>query len=99
MSAVLIVPGISERITPPRLFIGGKPVGGEGATELSVVDPATGRTRALYRGASPAQVDDAIAAAARAVRAGAALPAVERGAILRDAATLIRERADDIARA
>ena len=97
MSAVPIVPGTPERIAPPRLFIGGKPVEGEGP-ELSVVDPATGRSIAAFRGASPAQVEDAIAAAARAFPAWAAMPAVERGAILRNAAALIRQRAEDIAR-
>jgi len=85
-------------LSPPRLFINGKHMEGESATELALVDPATGAPLAAFRGASGPQVQAAIDAAARAFPAWAATPAHERAAILRGAAARLRQRVEDIAR-
>jgi succinate-semialdehyde dehydrogenase/glutarate-semialdehyde dehydrogenase len=97
MSATPIA-AAQERVAFPGLLIDGRWVEGEAAPELAVIDPATGKALATFRGASSAQVDAAIAAAARSFPAWAATPAVERSAILRGAAALMRARADEIAR-
>lgn len=94
MSA-LPIPPAAEIL--PQLFIAGKWVDGEGA-ENALFDPGTGTRFATYRGASMAQVDAAIAAADAAFAKWRAMPTVERSAILRRAAALLRERQDEIAR-
>ncbi len=99
MSALPRTPDTASAVvSAPRLFIDGAWVAGEGTAEVSIVDPATGRPRAKARGASSAQVERAIAAAARAFRGWAATSAFDRANILRRAAGLIRQRADEIAR-
>lgn len=79
------------------LFIDGQYVEGEGA-ELEVRYPYTGEVIARLREASPKQVAQATAAAARAQKAWAALRPVERGRVLSEAARLIRARGDELAR-
>ena len=63
-----------------------------------VIDPATGGTLGELPLADAADLDRALAATAKAYRVWRATPAVERGAVLRRAAGLLRERADVIAR-
>ncbi|MCQ0971225.1 betaine-aldehyde dehydrogenase [Paracoccus sp. TK19116] len=79
------------------LWIGGKPVEGQGA-ELPVLYPFTGEPVAMLAEASAAQVAEACATAAKAQGEWAALPPVERGRVLIRAAQIIRERNDDLAR-
>lgn len=82
---------------PASLFIDGQYVEGEGP-ELEVRFPYTGEVIATLREASPAQVAQATEAAERAQKAWAALRPVERGRVLTEAARLIRERGEELAR-
>jgi succinate-semialdehyde dehydrogenase/glutarate-semialdehyde dehydrogenase len=63
-----------------------------------VINPATGEALGELPLATPADLDQALAAAQRAWPAWRALMPVARGRILKRAADLIRERADSIAR-
>lgn len=84
---------------PPRLqnWIGGRAVPGSGAV-FTTVNPATGEVLAEVETAEQAQVDQAVAAAARAQVAWAETPGAARARILRRAADLLRERNDELAR-
>ena len=79
-----------------RLLIRGEQVAGEGA-ELAVENPATEETVKDLRGASPEQVDAAIAGAREAARGWAATPAVERAEMLHEAATRMRAMTEELA--
>ncbi len=79
------------------LFIGGRPVEGQGAP-LPVLYPFTGQVIATLHEASAEQVADACRIAADAQPAWAALPPVERGRVLARAAQIIRDRGDELAR-
>ncbi|MDZ4363296.1 NAD-dependent succinate-semialdehyde dehydrogenase [Brevundimonas sp.] len=79
------------------LFIDGRFVSGGGRTTEPVFNPATTRPIADLHHATDADLDEAVAAAARAFPAWAATTALERSAILRRAARLIRERIEAIA--
>ncbi|WP_430913148.1 NAD-dependent succinate-semialdehyde dehydrogenase [Methylobacterium sp. sgz302541] len=70
--------------------------GSEGET-LPVLNPATGETIGRHAVASRADLDRALEAAARGFSAWRKVPAFERAKVLRRAADLLRERADDIA--
>nr|WP_246013318.1 NAD-dependent succinate-semialdehyde dehydrogenase [Pigmentiphaga humi] len=80
------------------MYIDGEWIGREGRDTQPVVDPATGGVLAHLPLARAEDLDRALAAAERAFESWAATPAFERGRILRRAAGLIRERAEDIAR-
>ncbi|MEM5516393.1 betaine-aldehyde dehydrogenase [Henriciella sp. AS95] len=80
------------------LFIDGKRVAGEGETEFICRNPATGEEIGRFREASPDQIEAAIASATRAQKGWAAMPAEERGRILRKAAEILRSRNDELAR-
>jgi betaine-aldehyde dehydrogenase len=69
----------------------------EGET-LTVRYPYTGAEIARIHEATPAVMEAALAAAARAQPAWAALRPVERGRVLARAAAIIRERAEELAR-
>lgn len=69
--------------------------GSAGAAD--VVDPATEKAAGRVSLAGPADVEAAIVAADQARMAWAHRPAIERGAILCQAATLLRERTSEIA--
>jgi lactaldehyde dehydrogenase/glycolaldehyde dehydrogenase len=64
---------------------------------VDVVDPATEEVVARVGSATPADVDDAVAAARAAQPAWAATPAVERSAVLRAMADLLERHADELA--
>ncbi|MFN4130226.1 MAG: betaine-aldehyde dehydrogenase [Paracoccaceae bacterium] len=64
---------------------------------IEVIYPATGEVIARLHEATPALIDRALAAATRAQTAWAATRPVERARILRRAADLIRDRAEDLA--
>jgi aldehyde dehydrogenase (NAD+) len=69
---------------PDRLFIGGRPVVGEGE-RFAVLSPGTGEAIAEVAGASEAQVEAAIGAARQAYDSNvwSGLPAIERAQVLR----------------
>ena len=69
-----------------------------GGKTIPVLNPATGQTIGSVAHAAIADLDLALAAAQRGFDAWRRIPAFERTAILRRAAGLLRERADDIAR-
>lgn len=81
----------------PKLFIDGQWIAGSGDVEAAIVNPATGETVATYRSPSTADLDAALYAAARGFRQWRAVPAYQRGVILRKAAALLRERTPQIA--
>lgn len=83
--------------TELKLFIDGAWRQGEGDAS-PVINPASGDTIAELRLASTANLDEALAAADRAWPAWRALDVEKRGAILRKAASLLRERAEEIGR-
>jgi acyl-CoA reductase-like NAD-dependent aldehyde dehydrogenase len=69
------------------------------AGTMTAVSPASGAAFASVAVASPADVDDAVAAAGAAWPSWAALPVFERAACCRAVAAAIDTRADDLARA
>ncbi|GAA4001602.1 NAD-dependent succinate-semialdehyde dehydrogenase [Sphingomonas humi] len=83
--------------TELKLFIDGAWRSGEGDT-APVINPATGDTIAELPLASTANLDEALAAADRAWPAWRATDVEARGAILRKAAALLRERSEQIGR-
>ncbi|MCZ8019697.1 NAD-dependent succinate-semialdehyde dehydrogenase [Novosphingobium sp.] len=80
------------------LFINGSWKIGEGRDLFPVVDPARGETIAEVPLASPADLNEALAAAERGFALWKNTPAEQRAAVLTKAAALLRERADGIAR-
>ena len=65
---------------------------------IAVVNPATGQNIGTVAHAGIADLDRALAAAQKGFEAWRVVPAAERAAVMRRAATLLRERAGDIAR-
>jgi len=80
------------------LYIDGEFIDGGGRREEDVFDPSTGQPIARLPHASTADLDRALAAAARAFERWRQTSALERGALLRRVAQLTRERSDEIAR-
>jgi len=83
--------------TELKLFIDGAWRAGEGE-RAGVVNPASGDTIAEVPLASAAELDEALAASARAWPEWRATDVEKRGAILHQAANLLRERAEHIGR-
>lgn len=83
----------------PQLWEGRLWSGGwrEASATIEVTEPATGTVVATAGAATPADVDAAVAAAVEAQRDWAAQPYVERTRVLRKAAELFLEHADEIA--
>jgi len=79
------------------LFINGSWRMGEGRDALAVLNPATGAAIAELPAASAADLEEALAAAQAGFAEWRMIDVDTRGAILRKAAELIRERADRIA--
>ena len=88
---------MSDYDTDLRLFVDGAWQTGEGRDTGPVFDPATGDTIAAVPFASAADLDAALAAAARGFALWRATDVDRRGAILRAAAALMRERTEAIA--
>ncbi|QDP18965.1 NAD-dependent succinate-semialdehyde dehydrogenase [Sphingomonas xanthus] len=82
--------------TDLKLFIDGAWKSGEGRDSHTVVNPATAGGIAEVPYATRADLDEALAAAARAWPEWRSTDVDKRGAILRKAAKLLRERADHI---
>jgi acyl-CoA reductase-like NAD-dependent aldehyde dehydrogenase len=79
-----------------RMLIGGEAVAGDGEG-LAVENPYTEETVATVAMPSSEQLDAAIAAAAEAQRGWERTPAVERGELLHEVATRLRDRTDELA--
>jgi acyl-CoA reductase-like NAD-dependent aldehyde dehydrogenase len=80
-----------------RMRIAGEWRDGSGCDEIR--DPYRGEVVALAPRSTPADLDAALSAAVEAKAAAAAMPGYERAGLLRRAAGLLRERADEIAEA
>jgi succinate-semialdehyde dehydrogenase / glutarate-semialdehyde dehydrogenase len=87
---------VASIATREGAFIAGRWVAGEGE-EIDVISPGSGETLASLRAASPAQVDEAVAAAAAAFPAWRATPLLERVELCRRAHALCLERNEEIA--
>src|ERR1700692_3467664 len=83
--------------TELKLFIGGKWLNGEGRKGEDVINPATGKVLAQLPHASKADLDAALAAAAKGFQVWKSTSAYDRAKIMRKAADLLRERADHVA--
>jgi succinate-semialdehyde dehydrogenase/glutarate-semialdehyde dehydrogenase len=81
-----------------RLLINGEWTDAIDGRTLDVVNPATGQAIGKVARASIADLDQALAAAQRGFNVWRNTSAHERGAVMRKAAALLRERADAIAR-
>ncbi len=81
-----------------QLFIAGQWRDGSSGETLPVHDPATGTEIGRFAVARQADLDAALAAAAKGFEIWRKTPAVERARLMRAAAALLRERADSIAR-
>ncbi len=64
---------------------------------LETCNPATGEVLASFAISGPAEIDRAVAKAARAQKAWAALTGTERGRVLRRAADILRRQNDELA--
>ncbi|MEI6688806.1 MAG: NAD-dependent succinate-semialdehyde dehydrogenase [Thermoleophilia bacterium] len=82
-----------------HLLIGGSWIDATGGARFDVTDPATGNKVGSMPNGTEADVKAAIDAAAAALPGWRATPAIQRARILRKAADLMRERADEIATA
>ena len=80
-----------------RLFIAGRWVDDRPEVSTDVLDPATGEVLGQMPHATSAQVEEAIDAAGRAFQTWRATSPHDRAAIMLKAASLLRERADDLA--
>jgi succinate-semialdehyde dehydrogenase / glutarate-semialdehyde dehydrogenase len=84
--------------TDLALYIGGEWKNGGGRKGEDVVNPATEKPLARLPHASASDLDQALAAAAKGFEVWRATSAYERAKVLRKAASLVRERAESIAR-
>ncbi|CAH3041066.1 unnamed protein product [Porites lobata] len=81
-------------------FIDGRrqnPVSSEGEHEIYIMEPATGRILCETHGSGKPEVDRAVQSAKDAFNSWSAMSGMERGKILREAATIIRSRVKDLA--
>jgi succinate-semialdehyde dehydrogenase/glutarate-semialdehyde dehydrogenase len=81
-----------------KLFIDGKWLNGEGRKGDDVINPATGKVLAHLPHASKADLDEALAAAAKGFQVWKNTSAYDRAKIMRKAADLVRERHEHISR-
>jgi succinate-semialdehyde dehydrogenase/glutarate-semialdehyde dehydrogenase len=79
------------------LYVGGGWRSGEGRDLFPVIDPARGEVIGEVPLATPADLDEALAAAQKGFDVWRATPVETRAAVLRKTAALLRERADAIA--
>lgn len=82
-----------------EMLIDGRWISAGDAGSMPVINPATGQTLADCPKASPAQLDAALAGAARGFASWSALPGIERFKVLTRGTALLRERAKVIAAA
>jgi succinate-semialdehyde dehydrogenase / glutarate-semialdehyde dehydrogenase len=81
-----------------HLYIDGEFIKGGGRTEQDVFDPATGKVLGRLPHATRADLDRALAAAARAFETWKSVSPMEKGRILRKVGELARERAKEVGR-
>ena len=81
------------------LYIDGQFLSGQGRHEQDVFNPATGEVIAKLPHATTEELNTALAAADRAFQSWKKSSPMERSKVLRQVATLARERANDIGRA
>lgn len=81
----------------PKLFIDGAWHSGDGRDEQAIINPATGETLSHVPLATNADLDSALAASRRGFDQWRTTDVEARGAILKKAAALLRERIDVIA--
>src|SRR5665213_1219405 len=81
-----------------KLFIDGKWLNGEGRKGEDVINPATGKVLGHLPHASKADLDEALAAAAKGFQIWKNTSAYDRAKIMRKAADLLRERHDHVAK-
>ncbi|VDC18911.1 NAD-dependent succinate-semialdehyde dehydrogenase [Pseudogemmobacter humi] len=79
------------------LFIDGQWRAATGGRTLPVINPATAKEIGTVAHASREDLDAALAAAGRGFAAWKNTPAFERGKLMRKAAAILRERADEVA--
>jgi succinate-semialdehyde dehydrogenase/glutarate-semialdehyde dehydrogenase len=84
--------------TELKLFIDGKWLNGEGRKREDVINPATGKVLAHLPHASKADLDEALAGAAKGFQVWKSTSAYDRAKIMRKAADLLRERADHVSK-
>ena len=82
---------------PTGLFIGGQWLPAKDAATFAVLDPSTGKVLTEVADASPEDAMQALDAAAKAQPSWAAVPARERGDILRRGYELLLERQEELA--
>jgi succinate-semialdehyde dehydrogenase/glutarate-semialdehyde dehydrogenase len=80
-----------------KLFIAGKWRDGSSGETLPIIDPATEEEIGRLAKATTADLDEALASAEKGFRIWRDTPAYDRYEIMRKAAQLVRERAEDIA--
>jgi len=80
-----------------RLMIGGEWRAAGDTGTLDVLNPASGAVIGQVARATSSDIEDAAHAAAEGFRAWRVIPAVKRAAVMRGAATLLRERSTQIA--
>ncbi|KFF50662.1 betaine-aldehyde dehydrogenase [Gammaproteobacteria bacterium MFB021] len=85
------------RLETQTLYIDGRRTPASGETTFDAINPATGEVIASVQQASAADLDKAVASAARAQREWAAMTGMERSRILLKAVALLRERNDELA--
>lgn len=81
-----------------HLLIGGEPRGLRGRSHEDVINPATEKLLAQLPHATPRDLDEALACAEQGFAEWRAVPPQERGKILKRAADLLRDRAEQLAR-
>ena len=81
-----------------KLFINGAWADAADGRTLPVLNPATGEILGTVAHAGRADLDRALDAAQAGFAAWRKVPALERSKVMRKAAALLRERAEDIAR-
>lgn len=89
--------GLYVENAPKQLFIGGKWLDADSGEVDDVVNPATGKVITQVARGGAIDAEKAIEAAQAAFPVWAALPVDERAKILRKAADLITEKADELA--
>src|SRR6185436_12900885 len=98
MSTATATPPVESAYPSVQLFIGGQWRDGGERKTLAVNDPATGKPVGSVAVATRADLDAACAAAQQGFDAWRKVPAFERTKTMREAARLLKERADTIAR-
>lgn len=87
-----------EALPRPQFLIDGRWRNGRGAVQTDIHNPATGVRIGSYASPSAADLDEVLASAAAAFARWRIVPAQRRAMVLHAAASLIRERTEQIAR-